>query len=98
MELKNNPTLKEAIKVFGIKSQLLQCIEEMAELTQAINKYFRAEAKENTKTEYDQIIEETADVKIMLAQMELMFDGEAVEEMVERKIKRLEKRLNDYCN
>ena len=66
---------------YGYEPQSRQCIEEMAELTQAINKLWRkqnfggnsreiAEAQEN-------LLEEIADVLIMIWQMkELLVFGE----------------------
>jgi hypothetical protein len=38
---------------------------------------------------------EVADVKIMIAQLELMLDAEYIKISVDRKIERLKKRLNE---
>lgn len=86
---------KKAIEVYGTKNQMMQCIEEMAELTQAINKYFRAERLEEKIAAYDRIAEETADVQIMLEQMRIMFDADVIDDYIKAKKKRLEERLKN---
>lgn len=63
---------------YGLEPQKLKAIEEMAELTKALLK----DDKEN-------IIEEIADVKIMVAQLEHLYDAkDEVEWMMHKKIKR----------
>ena len=58
-------TLSEAIEDYGIHSQFVIAMEEMAELTQALSKRLRgAQNVEN-------IAEEIADVEIMIAQIKL---------------------------
>lgn len=82
---------KRAIEAYGKEAQLKMAIEEMAELTQAICKSFRG--KENL----DNIIEEIADVEIMLAQLKLIYKlkkNEVVLKKVE-KLRRLEEQLNN---
>lgn len=68
----------EKIKIiadhYGYEAQSRQCIEEMAELTQVINKFWRAcgngQATEKDVGEcLENIQEEIADVQIMLLQM-----------------------------
>lgn len=64
---------------YGYDAQSRQCIEEMAELTQAINKYWRKDLKcgrymynpwdgymPYDSQEYTNLVEEIADVQIML--------------------------------
>ena len=61
-------TLRKAINKFGKEAQCRQVMEECAELIQAVNKNLRsAGAKEN-------LIEEMADVGIMLDQLRIMFE------------------------
>jgi hypothetical protein len=81
--------LIEAVEKWGKPIQLIMCIEEMAELTKEISKYFRG------RDNYDQLLEETADVYIMLEQLKIMFNFSAKEigDVIETKIKKLEKRL-----
>ena len=85
--------LQNAIDTYGTKAQMMQCIEEMAELIQAINKYFRSSTQFKWAEAYDSVVEEIADVQIMLEQMRLLFGDKAVDEQITAKLGRLEKRL-----
>lgn len=85
-------TLKSAISLFGEEMQENQCIEECAELIQAINKKHRG--REHN------IIEEIADVEIMLEQLKIInccrADVEATKRMkLQRLALRMEAILND---
>lgn len=82
-----------AINTYGIRSQQDMCIEEMSELTKAILKYRRAENKNENEAEYleDDIIEEIADVQIMLDQMRIIFGDTSSQE--EYKLNRLWARM-----
>lgn len=88
--------LEKAITTYGIESQCLMAIEEMAELTKALLKYFRygPEALHG-------VLEEIADARIMLDQMTMIFDnGPGTEFDLERvdrdKIARLHERINKF--
>lgn len=60
----NRNILKKAIDTYGVKAQMMMCIEEAAELIQAINKYFRAvENGDVSNAGYD-LIGEIADVEL----------------------------------
>ena len=85
--------LRKAIDTYGTEAQMMQCIEEMAELIQAINKYFRANTNEEMVKAYISVIEEISDVQIMLEQMRLLFGDKAVDEQITAKLGRLQKRL-----
>lgn len=63
-------TYKAAVDLWGIRAQVLMCIEEAGELLQALSKYDRNPAKENRQA----ILEEIADVDIMLNQMRIIYD------------------------
>lgn len=89
--------LKRIIKTYGIENQMMQCIEEMAELTQAINKYRRAEFSDSCIDAYNLVIEEIADVQIMIEQMRWMFDGAAVDKVIAEKLERMRGRLDGCC-
>ena len=56
---------KDAVRLWGEHSQADQCIEECSELIQAIIKFRRGLANSR------QVIEELADVEIMILQMSL---------------------------
>ena len=80
---------EKAIETYGADLQKQVAIEEMAELTKEICKDFRG------KGDREHIIEEIADVDIMLQQLMIMYDI-TTEEMlnaVGTKIIRLSKRL-----
>jgi NTP pyrophosphatase (non-canonical NTP hydrolase) len=82
-----------AINTYGEQPQVDTCIEEMSELTKAILKYRRAENKNKNEAEYleDDIIEEIADVQIMLDQMRIIFGDTSSQE--EYKLNRLWARM-----
>ena len=91
---------------YGYDSQSRQLIEEMAELTVAINKLWRAErfcdrkniidVKGFSYPEVKEIIEEIADVEIMLSQIKYLLDcNEEVEQEKERKILRQLERMEE---
>lgn len=80
-----------ALNVWGAHAQELMAVEEMSELTQALSKHFRG------KTDLVNIVEEIADVRIMLEQLEMLFDcSAAVQGALDYKIERLQELL-DNC-
>ena len=85
--------LRKAIDTYGTEAQMMQCIEEMAELIQAINKYFRVSTQFKWAEAYDSVVEEIADVQIMREQMRIVFGEKSVYEQITAKLGRLEKRL-----
>lgn len=106
--------MREAIQQiaqhYGYEVQSRQCIEEMAELTHAINKMWRksfgcglvtlkdvlAEETETLKfsdeKEYQNVVEEIADVQIMIWQMQYLLNVD-VEPIINQKIKRQLERI-----
>lgn len=86
---------KRCICNYGMSSQVDVAIEEMSELTKALLKYRRAKGIELSSAR-DGIIDELADVRIMLRQMELIFQCEdeverRIDFKVQRQVARLEK-------
>lgn len=90
--------IAEKIKIiaehYGYDAQSRQCMEEMAELTQAINKWWRV-CGNGQKTEKSiaecryNLIEEIADVQIMLYQLGYLLDSRLeVSEMITKKLDR----------
>lgn len=91
---------KESIHIiadhYGYEPQSRQLIEEMAELTQAINKAWRfGDDFDNLLVHKRNIAEEIADVTIMLEQMKylLRFSDNYIEEIIEQKLYRQLKRI-----
>jgi len=78
--------LRRAIETYGAEAQMDQLVEECAELIAAINRYHRR------RTDIAPVIEELADVAIMLEQMSLVF-GDHVALARRIKLLRLMERL-----
>ena len=89
---------------YGYDAQSRQCIEEMSELTKAINKFWRKHLDCGKKElssvdfhnkEYEDIVEEIADVQIMLDQMKMFMDCEdSIYDVIEKKIDRQLERIS----
>lgn len=78
---------KECLTKWRSHAQIDMCIEEMAELTQALCKSKRYK-KPNDWLE--NVYEKIADVLIMLEQMIMIFDGDVfVRKLIEKKLQRL---------
>ena len=105
--MESKDKIQKIADTYGYDAQSRQCIEEMAELTQAINKMWRAKnnaVNATTSTEimrYDAIflnkkknlIEEIADVQIMLWQMEYLLNADVIpiiEHKRDRQLERIE--------
>ena len=82
--------LEKAIEVYGADLQKQVAIEEMAELTKEICKDFRG------KGNREHIIEEMADVCVMIDQLMIIYDIETNEllDEIDIKITRLEERIS----
>ena len=99
--------LKIIAEHYGIENQSIQLMEEMAELTIALNKYRRSSKVEHqTISEsideqfiIEQIIEEICDVEIVLEQIKYLLnhssDDLAVwkQRKIERQLERIKKEL-----
>lgn len=79
-----------AVRTWGPQTQIVIAIEEMSELTKELCKDFR-----NGDDEH--IAEEIADCKIVLRQLELIFECEKKVDAWEKyKLERLEDRINAH--
>ncbi len=81
---------KRAIQEKGVEHQRRIAIEEMAELTNALMKFDRG------RTTVDDIIEEIADVTIMMQQLAIIYGKNAVALQIEYKTQRLKRRLDEH--
>lgn len=72
---------------WGRDAQLAKAAEEFAELAAEVNRI------QNDQSSADALLDEMADARIMLEQLETDFTDEAVEERYEEKIAALEERL-----
>ncbi len=87
-----DPVLKRALKTWGEEPQMLMVVEEMSELMKEVLKNINRK-----KDNIAEIIEETADVEIMLAQLKENYRiFEQVESYKKEKIKKIEERLNQW--
>ena len=70
-----NKICHEAIQTYGVDAQVDMMIEEMSELTKALLKYRRAYGQPETVLGLlvENILEEMADVEIVLLQMHMIF-------------------------
>lgn len=105
----NNESICKIANFYGYDAQSRQLIEEMAELTQAINKYWRKDLEcgerdifhtlKGSPTE-DAIIEEIADVEICLSQLKFLLGIRPyeIEQIIEQKLNRQLERINNGTN
>lgn len=85
--------LTKAVNTFGARNQEDVAIEEMSELIKALIKHRRY----NTPETKENILEEIADVVIMICQLTVIhgFDREIVDKKIERLKQRMEGADND---
>lgn len=96
---------KEIAVYYGYDTQSNQLIEECAELIQAINKYRRVKfggqpvAVDKKATVVENIVEEIADVEIMLEQLKylLSITTEELNTIKQYKINRIIERMGASC-
>jgi hypothetical protein len=79
----NKSLLERALEHFGAQTQVSKAIEEMAEL---ITELARIDSNRGMNIK---VIEEIADVIIMINQLKILFGEELVQSHIETKLKRL---------
>lgn len=80
--------IEKIAQYYGYDNQSMQLIEEMAELTQAINHLRRIDNYEDVKSR-QAVFEEIADVEIMLEQIKYLLNcHDEVESMKKYKVNR----------
>lgn len=84
----------EATELWGLGAQFDQMIEEMAELTVALNKYKRkhliGHEYEGDNSIEENLIEELADVTMCLEQLSVMFGEDKINKSLEFKLNKLD--------
>lgn len=86
--MNSNEIISAAIQTYGAPNQIVVAIEELSELQKELCKFLRGESNR------DHIAEEIADVSIMLAQLEEIFEiGRRIEYHYAAKMLRLEARI-----
>lgn len=78
---------KQAIETYGVESQTRMALEEMAELTNALMKLARG------RVTIPDVIEEIADVKIMMEQLSYIYGKDTVQQQIDYKTNRLKFRM-----
>lgn len=90
LDIKQKAVLRKAIDTYGEEHQLKKFHEEFAELTVEVCRV------EDGRGNHLAIAEEIADCKIMIAQLEMIFDNKyLVRDFVNAKIKRLDDNLRE---
>ena len=86
--------MQQALDQWGLNAQVGQTVEECAELIVALQKHVNRTPR--TKT-IENILDEIADVEMMLAQMRLAlgFNDDALRNRIEYKFERLRRYLAD---
>lgn len=83
---------KRTIATWGVSAQMEMAVEEAAELIHAIQRYKRDGSSEKLQA----IVEEAADVEIMIGQLREMLGDKHIDEAKAFKLARLEGRLDAY--
>lgn len=88
--MENN--LEIIIDTYGYEKQSRKAIEELGELTVAINKYIDSPLESN----FNNLVEEIADVEIMLGQLKIIhdIDNDLIDRVKKEKINRELSRIN----
>ena len=84
-----NNLLAHVVASWGRTAQEMMAVEECSELIKALCKIPRGGSDED-------VIDEIADVQIMIDQLKIIYGEPAVKAVEEKKLERLEKRLNKW--
>lgn len=88
----------KATELWGLVAQYDQCVEEMAEMIVAINKYKRKvlyKEYQNDDKVIKNLVEEIADVSICLEQMQHFFKDYKIDEVIEQKMQKFLKEIEE---
>lgn len=91
--------MKNAISFFGRERQTHKAIEELCELSVALSHYNFCDLSttllQSNKNNMEDVLNEIADVEIMIEQLKFMFGGRGrIERIINEKINRLENMIN----
>lgn len=90
--------LETAQATYGYANQVVVAIEELCELGAVLSKYPRYDFHDDAlKALRDKVLEETADVIIMLRHIQMIFNIQPteIEDMMDKKLNRLKRWLED---
>ena len=85
--------LQKAIDAWGFDAQCEMIIEECLELALALQKLKRLRGDKQEK--FNNVIDEIADVKIMISQAQRLFPKDLIDVRVDYKMTRLKERLGE---
>ena len=83
--------LQQIAEHYGLRVQMRQLIEEMAELTQVICKAERYDLD----TVRDHLVEEVADVEVVLEQVDYLLGDSRIAQIKAEKIERQKRRIEN---
>lgn len=87
--LTNSETFTEPLEHYGTFTQIVKCMEECGELIRALGKHLCGERC------CENVVDELADVDIMLAQMRYLFGHAEVDRVKVQKLARLKMRMEE---
>lgn len=90
MQSQEKQDIIEKLSRNGIWEQLNQLQEECGEVIAAINRLRRKKSEA-----YQELISEIADLKIMVAQMDILLDKDAISQKMNEKLLRARERLQN---
>ena len=85
----NDETFTEPLEHYGKFTQIVKCMEECGELIRALGKHLCNEGS------YENVVEELADVDIMLSQMRYIFGHTEIDRVRTQKLARLKMRMEE---
>jgi len=88
--------LKDALKFWGTDAQSMMLVEETGELLHALARSYRCHSEEEKAQRKAELVEEVADVQVMLDQFKLVLGEDAVHDKYVMKIARLRGKLQVY--
>lgn len=83
--------LRNIAEHYGLRKQMRQTVEEMAELTQVICKAERYDLD----TVRDHLVEEVADVEVVLEQVDYLLGDSRIAQIKAEKIERQKRRIEN---
>lgn len=87
MEIDIDPVAEKAVQFFGHSNQLAKSMEELGELISAIAKVVNGGSTAD-------VIDEIADVQIMIRQLRIIYGKNLVDQQIDFKLNRLMKRMD----
>lgn len=81
---------EKALRLWGLSAQKGMVMEECGELLTALNRFNRNRATDND------VIDELADVIILIGQMSVVFGEEKLQFAIDQKMARLEYRIKNH--